>query len=416
MNVNTKGRTIYKGSRGGYYVIEKGKKIYKFTRASKGAPLPKSPVLSKSPLLSSSPVALNTKGRTIHKGARGGYYVIEKGKKIYKFTRATASKGAPLSKPKPASLPKGGGVPLSKLKTPMKEKLKAFLAKVRKRRTYPFIRISKQKTFYFKKFDPLQKRVLEDDRAILVSLPETSSNQVMGITEDTLPLQSWLDAQSNYINNLNEYDYMTALAYTVRSHQWIGPWMRTKKIANVSFTKPPGFIVPLYPQVKKVLEGKKNRTKFEDDIINSYKNYVSGVNKVSANVKKEALELYIKDLHRIIKKAPPLPKTTYVYRGIDRDIFKGKLGISHKLGFFSSAGYVPQWVYAPQHYMRIKLLKGTRVLLLQGLNAWNHEGEYEIVVDKDSKYIITKRNLLRYVQNRRFINPVQKYVTDVTLF
>ena len=401
ISLNTKGRVIHKGPRGGYYVLEKGKKIYKFTRAYKSPLLPKP--------TGPSPVSLNTKGRVIHKGSRGGYYVIKKGKKIHKFTRATASKGAPLSKS--PLLPKS-----PKLKTPMKERLKKFLEKVRKRRTYHVIRMNKQKTLYFKKFDPLQKRVLESDREVIVKIPTTSSNQIMGITEDTLPLQSWLDAQSKYINNLNEYDYMTALAYTVRSHQWIGPWMRTKKIANVRFTKPKGFIVPLYPQVKKVLEEKKNRTKFEDDIISDYKNYVSDINKVFAADKKKALNLYIEDLKRIIKNAPPLPKTMYVYRGLDRDIFKGQIGVSHTLCYFSSTGYVPQWVYAPQHYMRIKLLKGTRVLLLQGLNNWNHEGEYEIVLNKDSKYIITKRNLLRYVQNRVVPYPVQKYVTDVTLF
>ena len=79
MELNTKGRVIHKGPRGGEYVLEKGKKVYKFVKLAPSS-IPKTNV--------------NTKGRVIHKGARGGYYVIEKGKKIYKFTRA---KGAPLA-------------------------------------------------------------------------------------------------------------------------------------------------------------------------------------------------------------------------------------------------------------------------------------------------------------------------------
>ena len=127
--------------------------------------------------------------------------------------------------------------------------------------------------------------------------------------------------------------------------------------------------------------------------------------------------MYIVDLQRIIKKAPRLPKTMYVYRGLDRDVFKGKLGSAHTLDYFSSTGYVPQRVYAPQHYMRIKLLKGTRVLLLQGLNDWSYEGEYEVLLNKGSKFVITKRNLKRsVVNNKNAVMPTQKFVTDVTVY
>jgi hypothetical protein len=79
-NVNVKGRPIYKGARGGFYVLDaKGKKMYKFTRAPVASP-PK------------APLAANTKGRLIHKGPRGGFYVMgATGKKIYKYTRAPAA-------------------------------------------------------------------------------------------------------------------------------------------------------------------------------------------------------------------------------------------------------------------------------------------------------------------------------------
>jgi hypothetical protein len=129
------------------------------------------------------------------------------------------------------------------------------------------------------------------------------------------------------------------------------------------------------------------------------------------------MELYVKDLQRITKKAPPLPKSIVVYRGISTDIFKGKIGAVQTLDEFASTAYVPQYLYGKDRYMRIKLLKGSRVLLLQGLNKWEANGEFEVLVNKGAKYIIRKRNVLRPVVNRTFVpvyNP-KKYITDVTV-
>lgn len=78
---NTKGRNILTGPKGGRYVLgPTGRKIYKFTEASK------------SPLK----VLTNIKGRVIHTGVKGGRYVLgPTGRKIYKFTEA----GAPAKSP-----------------------------------------------------------------------------------------------------------------------------------------------------------------------------------------------------------------------------------------------------------------------------------------------------------------------------
>lgn len=75
LGLNTKGRQIYKGARGGLYVLQGAKKLYKF----KTSPVKKSPLKKKSP-----PLGLNKKGRQILKGPRGGLYVLEGTKKIYK--------------------------------------------------------------------------------------------------------------------------------------------------------------------------------------------------------------------------------------------------------------------------------------------------------------------------------------------
>ena len=57
---------------------------------------------------------------------------------------------------------------------------------------------------------------------------------MMSIQKDTLPLQQWMDAQAKFIRELNDDDFYTVMAYTVRSHQWIGPYMRTGKLTQVN--------------------------------------------------------------------------------------------------------------------------------------------------------------------------------------
>ena len=398
LSLNTKGRVIHIGPKGGYYVLEKGKKIYSFKRA--GAP-PKESLLS-----------LNTKGRVIHIGPKGGYYVLEGGKKIYKFTRA------PSPKPKTPS-PKANALsPKLKRVSP----LKRLLEKVRKRRVLPVISPGGEERVLLK-FKHFYKDGRSIDRTLTIFIPK-AKNEMMSVEKDTLPMQSWLDAQGRYLDDLDDYDFYTAMSYTVRSHQWIGPYMRTKKLSDVRFTKPFGFVMPLVYQFEKIakLKSSQEHTDFEKHLLTLTSNsqredYVNRMSeKIPKNVLKEALELYIKDLKRIVSKAPKLPRTMVVYRGVKDDIFKGKIGTVHKVEGFASAAYVPQRVYAPNNYLRIKLLKGSRVLLLQCLNDWGHEGEFEVLVNYGSRYLIRKRNLRRPVLNSMYGYPVMKYVTDVTVF
>ena len=82
---NLYGRTIYRGPRGGEYVLGPGgRKIRSFARVP--APAAAAPAGNR-----------NTHGRIIHRGPRGGEYVLGPGgRKIRKFTRATA---APVAAP-----------------------------------------------------------------------------------------------------------------------------------------------------------------------------------------------------------------------------------------------------------------------------------------------------------------------------
>jgi len=86
---NTKGRTIFRGPRGGEYVLNGTRKIRSFKKAAAPAPV----VAAHSGPGNTG--KKNTKGRTIYRGPRGGEYVLSGTKKIRKFTRAPAAPPPP---------------------------------------------------------------------------------------------------------------------------------------------------------------------------------------------------------------------------------------------------------------------------------------------------------------------------------
>ena len=89
---NTKGRTIYRGPRGGEYVLgPAGQKIRSFKKVSATAAAPVAAAT-----LPGNTGNRNTSGRVIYRGPRGGEYVIGVGgRKIRSFTRAPAAAAAP---------------------------------------------------------------------------------------------------------------------------------------------------------------------------------------------------------------------------------------------------------------------------------------------------------------------------------
>ena len=84
-HTNAQGRTIYRGPRGGEYVLGPGgRKIRSFPRVPAAAAAAPAPAGNR-----------NILGRVIHRGPRGGEYVLGPGgRKIRKFTRATAAPAA----------------------------------------------------------------------------------------------------------------------------------------------------------------------------------------------------------------------------------------------------------------------------------------------------------------------------------
>ncbi len=410
--VNTKGRVIYKGPKGGFYVLDaKGKKVYKFTRKAATPPVPNK---------ASSPNK-NTKGRVIHKGSRGGFYVLDaKGKKVYKFTRAAVPvpNKAPSPKAPPPPLGEGGGI--------RKSPLLRLLQSVRRRQEpVPKLKAPRIETRTFKRFTTIRAGSKREskDVTLTIKVPEEinkiKNGTVLAVRKDFLPTQKWLDDQAKYIQGLSEYDYLTVMAYTVQSSTWIGPWLRGT--TNHVFSFPEGHTYPLYPQIMKLVKEKYSNESWARGLTyDTYKQrmklYGMGI-RVPKPVIQKALDMYAKDLYRIVRGAPPVPQTMYVFRGTLRNIFEGRIGQRHVLNDFGSAAYVPQRGYAPSNYIRIKLVKGVRALLLQGLNQWYKDGEFEVLINRKSLYKITKRNLYRPVVNApNGKTVIKKYVTDVTVF
>ena len=93
---NTSGRVIYRGPRGGEYVLGAGgRKIRSFTRATAPAAAPVAPAPAPAAAV---PGNRNILGRVIHRGPRGGEYVLGAGgRKIRSFTRAPTA-AAPASR------------------------------------------------------------------------------------------------------------------------------------------------------------------------------------------------------------------------------------------------------------------------------------------------------------------------------
>ena len=102
---NSQGRTIFRGPRGGEYVLGAGGRVIRsFTRATTpAAAAAPAPVAAALPGNTGNK---NTKGRTIYRGPRGGEYVLNGTRKIRTFTRATAAAAAPPTAPTATALNK----------------------------------------------------------------------------------------------------------------------------------------------------------------------------------------------------------------------------------------------------------------------------------------------------------------------
>jgi hypothetical protein len=130
-------------------------------------------------------------------------------------------------------------------------------------------------------------------------------------------------------------------------------------------------------------------------------------------MKLAALRMYQIDLKRIIAAAPKSRKKMVLYRGSYFDIFKDRPGHWLTLNSFCSAAYnLDHSLGYGNTLQRITVLPGSPVLLVAGMNQWDVNGEFEIMVNIGTKYLIRKRDVRRAGWTG---NPSILRVTDVTI-
>ena len=238
----------------------------------------------------------------------------------------------------------------------------------------------------------------------------------------------WFKRQDTYVKNLSDYDFWTAQAHTNRSHSWIGPFL----YRGTASSHLPGtggiHIAPLWPQVRKmILDGTytvRGTDRWRDAWVDDFKRMTSeksryelfcrNAGQLTTDVKRVALNMYRDDLKRIIAGAPKSRKKMILYRGASFDIFRSTKGHWHNLESFCSAAYDLKHAlgYEGGTMQRITVLPGTPVLLVAGMNQWNAAGEYEIMVNMGTKYLIRGRGVKRIVWTG---HKRMTRVTDVTI-
>ena len=234
----------------------------------------------------------------------------------------------------------------------------------------------------------------------------------------------WFKRQDAYIKNLNDYDFWTAQAHTNRSHTWIGPFLYRGTLPTYLPESGGKHIVPLWPQIRKMImngtfkaEGHYfwvNTFKALKSETDQYKLYASNTNNIPRATMKLALEMYRDDLKRIIAAAPKSRKKMILYRGSSFDIFRSTKGHWHNLESFCSAAYNLKHALGYGTLLqRITVLPGTPVLLVAGMNQWGYEGEYEIMVNYGTKYLIRGRGIQRRVMTGYSVEKLR--ITDVTI-
>ena len=238
----------------------------------------------------------------------------------------------------------------------------------------------------------------------------------------------WFKRQDAYVKNLSDYDFWTAQAHTNRSHSWIGPFLYRRNVPSYLPGTSGKHIAPLWPQVRKmILDGTYTvrgtdrwRDAWVDDFRRKtsekdrYELFCNNAGQLTSDVKRVALNMYRDDLKRIIAVAPKSRKKMILYRGASFDIFRSTRGYWHRLESFCSAAYDLRHAlgYEGGTMQRITVLPGTPVLLVAGMNQWGYEGEYEIMVNFGTRYLIRGRGVKRIVWtgHRQAIR-----VTDVTI-
>ena len=151
----------------------------------------------------------------------------------------------------------------------------------------------------------------------------------------------------------------------------------------------------------------KNKNNIDKNLEKYYTIYYDLLKNILTHVEwktwTEVIDSYQKRLNNIIKKSPPLKQNTTVLRGITEDYITTatKNSIFRNVSFIStSINYNVAKTFNNNKkccILKIKLLKGSRALLLNGLSVFSHEAEF--LLSSDTNFIINYKKEEPYLPN-----------------
>ena len=245
---------------------------------------------------------------------------------------------------------------------------------------------------------------------------------------------SFLQTQSAFYMKLDDYDLYTLSSYTNRSHSWISPFVRSGKIpgtVELKMVVQDGLLAPLFFQIKKMADqkvklfGKKSLSKemFSDK---NHREYVRNMftdsntpletrylayqmllrgNDFSDRTMKMALNVYLKDLTRIMKSSPKTTENMTVFRGVlintlgDKKTFATKEFVSTSLSM-EIAGEYSESKNGKGRLQRIFVPKGSNVLALCIVNPFGDSGELEVLLSP-GKYNVVSKGITRELKGMK---------------
>jgi len=253
---------------------------------------------------------------------------------------------------------------------------------------------------------------------------------------------AWLAKQAAFMMKLDDHDLYTVVSYTTRSHQWITPFMRSKKLPGKKELKnmvQDDLLTPLFVQMTSLVSrgvkmyGKKplDKEMFSDD---AHRKYVRDLfmdkttpldtrylafkmllrgDDFSERVVKMALTLYVSDLKRIMRVAPPVASDLTVFRGTLTNIVQKKdevvsneymsttLSLNYSLAYSTNKNNSTRG-----RIMRILVPKGNKCLALCIVNVFGPVGEFEILLPP-GRFKVAETNVKRKVGDQeKFTNTL----------
>jgi Trp operon repressor len=247
--------------------------------------------------------------------------------------------------------------------------------------------------------------------------------------------------QIKYISKLDDYDLYTLTTYTNRSHSWITPFIRSGKLPGVGELKmvvQDSLLAPLFFQILTFankgikLFGKKPLSKemFSDK---DHREYVRNMfadtktplgtryvayqmllrgNDFSERIMKMSLNVYVKDITRIIKASPKLAEKITIFRGVltntigDKTIFTTKDFVSTSLSM-ELAGAYSESKNGKGRLQRIVVPKGSNVIALCIVNPFGDSGELEVLLPP-GKYEVVSKGIIRNLKGGKTITNNMK--------